>query len=400
MTTIVSELSMHDLNNKFYEIMQNESNVEDAAKFIYDSLYDDVAMGFLFEFHHGLKTGLTDLIEGEKEDEDSYKIVNSSECDVFGLSVLKKTQDANCSCPNCERPVSASRFAPHLEKCMGMGRNSSRIASRRIASNSREPTSYAGLPSDDEDDADWSGGSVHSERRKKRIKNSNSRKSNKMHNVNRNTGPHNSDSNDGCATYETMSAIEKKNLLQQLCGVVSEHTKKFCTSMGFYNKWYQVYHFSSDGQSLNNCSTIELMTRPSGIYLNQSRIDLGLFHRYSVGKIEIPIKEEDAAKMDLIFAFKNAPRRFYTCQYSPLIDKHYIYVWILSRHQILNDVSKELAVKSLHQLGLTGDMLVKDSRSCNAKYYDDFIDCVILLLGPKINGVRYAKEEELETFFV
>ncbi|XP_050664224.1 SAGA-associated factor 11 homolog isoform X2 [Leptidea sinapis] len=226
MTTIVSELSMHDLNNKFYEIMQNESNVEDAAKFIYDSLYDDVAMGFLFEFHHGLKTGLTDLIEGEKEDEESYKIVNSSEYDVFGLSVLKKTQDANCSCPNCERPVSASRFAPHLEKCMGMGRNSSRIASRRIASNSREPTSYAGLPSDDEDDADWSGGSVHSERRKKRIKNSNSRKSNKMH---KNTGPHNSDSNDGCATYETMSAIEKKNLLQQLCGVVSEHTKKFCT---------------------------------------------------------------------------------------------------------------------------------------------------------------------------
>ncbi|XP_050664228.1 insecticyanin-A-like [Leptidea sinapis] len=161
----------------------------------------------------------------------------------------------------------------------------------------------------------------------------------------------------------------------------------------FYNKWYQVYHFSSDGQSLNNCSTIELMTRPSGIYLNQSRIDLGLFHRYSVGKIEIPIKEEDAAKMDLIFAFKNAPRRLktrrypfrvlatnynyyatvYTCQYSPLIDKHYIYVWILSRHQILNDVSKELAVKSLHQLGLTGDMLVKDSRSCNAKYYDDFV---------------------------
>ncbi|CAK1550424.1 unnamed protein product [Leptosia nina] len=229
MTTIVSELSMHDLNNKFFEIMQNESNAEDAANFIYESVYEDVALGFLFEFHHGLKTGLTDLIEGEKEDDEGCKMVVSPECDVFGFSVLKKTPDSNCSCPNCERPVSATRFAPHLEKCMGMGRNSSRIASRRIASNSREPTSYAGILSDDEDDADWSGSSMQSERRKRRIRNNNNRKSNKMHNGNRNNnGHHNSDSNDG-ATYETMSANEKKNLLQQMCGVVSEHTKKLCT---------------------------------------------------------------------------------------------------------------------------------------------------------------------------
>lgn len=36
-------------------------------------------------------------------------------------------------CPNCDRSLAAVRFAPHLEKCMGMGRNSSRIATRRIA---------------------------------------------------------------------------------------------------------------------------------------------------------------------------------------------------------------------------------------------------------------------------
>lgn len=38
-----------------------------------------------------------------------------------------------CVCPNCGRNLAAIRFAPHLEKCMGMGRNSSRIATRRIA---------------------------------------------------------------------------------------------------------------------------------------------------------------------------------------------------------------------------------------------------------------------------
>lgn len=110
---------MNDLNSKFFEIMQNEKSAEDAANFIYDNVYDDVALGVLFEFHHGLKTGLTELLEGEKEEDEGYKIVNSPECDVFGFSMLKKTPDSNCSCPNCDRPVSATRFAPHLEKCMG-----------------------------------------------------------------------------------------------------------------------------------------------------------------------------------------------------------------------------------------------------------------------------------------
>lgn len=67
------------------------------------------------------------------------------------------------TCPNCDRLVAAARFAPHLEKCMGMGRNSSRISSRRIAS--REGTNYFGaVVTDDEDDADWSG-----EKRKKKL---------------------------------------------------------------------------------------------------------------------------------------------------------------------------------------------------------------------------------------
>lgn len=68
-----------------------------------------------------------------------------------------------------------------LNDFLGMGRNSSRIASRRIASNSREPTSYAGLLSDDEDDADWAGGPLPSERRKRKIKSNNSRKPSKVH---------------------------------------------------------------------------------------------------------------------------------------------------------------------------------------------------------------------------
>ena len=50
-------------------------------------------------------------------------------------------------------PLNACRFAPHLEKCMGMGRNSSRLASRRLATASK-----AGGTDDDNEapgDEDW-----------------------------------------------------------------------------------------------------------------------------------------------------------------------------------------------------------------------------------------------------
>ncbi|KAJ2953458.1 hypothetical protein O0L34_g1052 [Tuta absoluta] len=160
----------------------------------------------------------------------------------------------------------------------------------------------------------------------------------------------------------------------------------------FYGKWYQAYHYSSDGRSLNNCATIDLITKATGIYFNQSRVDRGLFHRYSIGKIEIPTNIEEASKLDVTFLFENAPRRLktrrynfhvlatnnnyyatvYTCQYSPLINKHFMYVWILSRTPSLNVVSKELALKPLQQIGVDSTKLVQEDRTkCNPKYFED-----------------------------
>ncbi|XP_072929712.1 insecticyanin-A-like [Epargyreus clarus] len=160
----------------------------------------------------------------------------------------------------------------------------------------------------------------------------------------------------------------------------------------FYGKWYQSYHYSSDGQQMNNCSVSELMTRPSGIYLNQSRVDRGLFHRFSISKLDIPADIEKGSQLRVIFNNKNAPRRLqtrkypfhvlatnynyyatvYTCNYSPLIDKHFIYVWILSRNPVLNEVSKTLATKPLQQIGVDPAHLVKDDWSrCTPKYYTE-----------------------------
>lgn len=77
--------------------------------------------------------------------------------DVFGQVPMKKQLE--CICPNCQRNLAASRFAPHLEKCMGMGRSSSRIANRRIANSGKDAGS-----DDDENDDDWT---YHSDRRGK-----------------------------------------------------------------------------------------------------------------------------------------------------------------------------------------------------------------------------------------
>lgn len=64
------------------------------------------------------------------------EIVDQPGVDIFG-QVYNQWKNKECECPNCKRLIAASRFAPHLEKCLGMGRNSSRIANRRSVSQSR-----------------------------------------------------------------------------------------------------------------------------------------------------------------------------------------------------------------------------------------------------------------------
>lgn len=132
---------------------------------------------------------------------------------------------------------------------MGMGRNSSRIASRRIANNSKDLTTFSGVISDDDDDVDWSIGNDKRKRRKdrngfkkvKQAKLSNSTiggpgSAGSVGGQHKNGSSDNSNemtftSSESCSpsNFENMSLDEKKALLQQICGVVSEHTKKLCT---------------------------------------------------------------------------------------------------------------------------------------------------------------------------
>ena len=54
----------------------------------------------------------------------------ADDVDVFGNTKqdLKKP-NLTCRCPKCSVTIGVPKFAPHLEKCMGLGRN--RLASKR-----------------------------------------------------------------------------------------------------------------------------------------------------------------------------------------------------------------------------------------------------------------------------
>ena len=108
---------------KMRDILLNRPDtLERAANGAFEDLLDEVALGIAFDVHHSCRLGTWGF--------DDYS--SGEEPAIADEPILNKKQ-AECLCPNCKRSLAASRFAPHLEKCMGMGRNSSRIASRRIA---------------------------------------------------------------------------------------------------------------------------------------------------------------------------------------------------------------------------------------------------------------------------
>lgn len=188
-----------------------------------NELVDDVILGTCFEVHRSVKLGIFFLDEA-KDDEKKYEIVDEVGLDVFGQVPLKKQYE--CVCPNCQRNLAASRFAPHLEKCMGMGRNSSRIASKRIANSGKAESDV----DDYDNDSDWNYSSDRKSASKKRKDKHSSRKiKGKAKNGDQQSSTSILEGTSTIASYETLSIEQRRTLLVQMCGVISEHTKKMCT---------------------------------------------------------------------------------------------------------------------------------------------------------------------------
>lgn len=108
--------------------------LEEIAELFYTYLFEAVLLLPAFKIHRIAKitkTVATILPNAEDELEPPLE-----EFDIFGNSQTTQTKPQKSMevfCDECKRTIAASRFAPHLEKCMGMGRNSSRVARRRLA---------------------------------------------------------------------------------------------------------------------------------------------------------------------------------------------------------------------------------------------------------------------------
>ncbi|KAK1799361.1 hypothetical protein P4O66_007603 [Electrophorus voltai] len=213
----------------------DNTKLEALAHDIYSDLVEDACLGLCFEVHRAVKQGYFFLDETDQESMKDFEIVDQPGVDIFG-QVYNQWKNKECVCPNCSRSIAASRFAPHLEKCLGMGRNSSRIANRRIASSNNTSKSESDQEdNDDINDNDWSYGSEKKPKKRKSDKNPNSPRRSKSlkHKNGELSGSVNPDlykyNYSSGISYETLAPEELRSLLTTQCGVVSEHTKKMCT---------------------------------------------------------------------------------------------------------------------------------------------------------------------------
>ncbi|KAI3364838.1 hypothetical protein L3Q82_001025 [Scortum barcoo] len=138
------------------------------AQDILSDLVEDACLGLCFEVHRAVKQGYFFLDDTDQESMRDFEIVDQPGLDVFG-QVYNQWKNKECVCPNCSRSIAASRFAPHLEKCLGMGRNSSRIANRRIVTgnNTNNKSESDQEDNDDVNDNDWSYGAEKKAKKRK-----------------------------------------------------------------------------------------------------------------------------------------------------------------------------------------------------------------------------------------
>ncbi|NXN85278.1 AT7L3 protein, partial [Bombycilla garrulus] len=216
----------------------DNSKLEAIAHEIYTELVEDACLGLCFEVHRAVKCGYFFLDDTDPDSMKDFEIVDQPGVDIFG-QVYNQWKNKECVCPNCSRSIAASRFAPHLEKCLGMGRNSSRIANRRIASSNNLNKSESDQEdNDDINDNDWSYGSEKKAKKRKSDKVRGPPLTFPPRQVRSAATPILSSpdpalcpqySNSAGINYETLGPEELRTLLTTQCGVISEHTKKMCT---------------------------------------------------------------------------------------------------------------------------------------------------------------------------
>eukprot|EP00040_Diaphanoeca_grandis_P043977 m.10916 g.10916 ORF g.10916 m.10916 type:complete len:237 (-) comp8554_c0_seq1:108-818(-) len=115
---------------------------------------DNEIRSVVFEMHRAYKLGL--LADPSRAIMPSNKgLVNLPGLDIFGRKP-EKNSVPSFSCPNCGSLRQPAKFAPHLEKCMGMGGRTQRTSARTTTttttdngSNKRKQDIKSGAAPDD-----------------------------------------------------------------------------------------------------------------------------------------------------------------------------------------------------------------------------------------------------------
>ncbi|CAG8587694.1 2793_t:CDS:10 [Gigaspora rosea] len=139
------------LNTEFSTPLQPEPSTNIAPKAalafsILCDLLDECTLDVIFEAHREAKlsTSICQICNTE-----CRSFVVQPGLDIFG-NHPQQNNSPTFECVNCQRPYPSKRYAPHLEKCMGLaGRNSSRVANLRISSERNPSSPYTPVYSED-----------------------------------------------------------------------------------------------------------------------------------------------------------------------------------------------------------------------------------------------------------
>jgi len=101
---------------------------------IYTYIIDIIIVETIFKLNRELQIGnlmnVSEILEQQSE-----PLPEQIENDIFGLESntnAKRQVECTCTCFVCNRIIAASRFAPHLEKCIGHGRSTRSRTRRKV----------------------------------------------------------------------------------------------------------------------------------------------------------------------------------------------------------------------------------------------------------------------------
>jgi len=105
---------------------QNDPSFTNAILAVVDDIINELSIEVCFEVHHKLKTG---RVCQDCEAKWSLNTIDYNDIDIFGQNMNNYTpRSFGCKNEGCNRVISASRYAGHLEKCMGLNtRGSTRV---------------------------------------------------------------------------------------------------------------------------------------------------------------------------------------------------------------------------------------------------------------------------------